>query len=318
MSASVRGPLASRCEDGGFDVSMTKLIVWIALVMACGGTTHATALSSGEGLMRLRVDASIASMRGDHATCVARYDRAAALDPRSPGDPYNAAACHAGAGEVDAAFRALDRAIDRGYHELELMRADTDLERLHGDPRWADVERRMQARLDAYLQTVNIELYRIVTEDQKARMVDFTKVDMHEFEVRDAERLKRVKEIVEAGGAKVSDDYFNAALVAQHGETPDDYRLARTLALKAAELDPNNRTARWLAAAATDREFVNLGKPQRFGTQSTSGKDGVLKMLPVDPTVTDEESARWSVPSLADQERGVDAMNAMNAGAQVS
>jgi len=261
-------------------------------------------------VLELGTAASIAAIRGDHATCVAKAERAAQLDPRSSGHPYTAAACHAMGGDRDAAFRELDRAIARGYHDLELLEEDSDFESLHGDPRWADVERRVRQRLAAYLATINVELYEIVTEDQKARSGDWISKDPTDFMAKDAARLARVKEFVRAGGAKVSDDYFNAALVAQHGETAADYRLARTLALEAARLDPSNRRATWLAAAATDRELVHLGKPQRFGTQSWAGSDRVFKMRPVDPTVTDTERARWNVPSLADQQRRIDAMNA--------
>jgi hypothetical protein len=38
-----------------------------------------------------------------------------------------------------------------------------------------------------------------------------------------------------------------------------------------------------------------------------------VDLYPVDATVTDEERAWWNVPSLADQQRRVDARNAMHA-----
>jgi hypothetical protein len=289
---------------------MVKLALWIAVAMACARPIRGPTPESHTALLRLRIDASIASLRGDHAACGASLARAAVLDPRSTEDPYNAAACHARAGQIDEALRALGHAIERGYHDLELLRADPELARLRADPRWVDAERRVQANLDAHLTTVNVALYRIVIEDQRVRMGDLTKVDLQDFVARDAERLARVKAIVEAGGARTADDCFNAALVAQHGETPADYALARRLALQAAALDPDRLGARWLAAAATDRELVSLGKPQRFGTQFTSGSDGILHMNPVDPGVTDAERTRWGVPSLADQQRRIDAMNA--------
>ena len=281
-------------------------IAIVVLVVACGRSSHAvqpTQEVTIAQLLRLRADATIASVDGDHATCVANFERAAALDPRSIDDAYDAAACHALAGEIEPAFRDLVMAIDRGYHDLELLRVDDDFERLRNEPRWADVERRAQAKLDRYLATANVELYRIVTDDQLARTGDFMKQDIREFAARDAVRLKKVKAIIEAGGLKTSGDYFNAALVAQHGETPEDFQLAHTLTLKAAELDPNNQRARWLAAAAADRELVRVGKPQRFGTQSTIHDGGIYVMNPVDPSVTDAERAQWNVRALADQTR---------------
>lgn len=264
--------------------------------------------------LRLRIDAQIASIRADYPACAASYERVAELDARATEELYDAAACHAQARAADAAFRDLVRAVDRGYHDVDLMQADPDLASLHDDPRWAELAHRTQARLEAYLPTVNGELYRIVTDDQKARLLaDWSTMDLQAFAARDAERLHRVKEILQAGGAKVADDYFSAALVAQHGEGPDDYRLARTLALKAAELDPGNRLARWLAAAATDRELVNLGKPQRYGTQTQAGRDEIFHMPAVDPAVTDAERAQWNVPPLGELQRRMAAMNARNA-----
>ncbi|MEO8698751.1 MAG: hypothetical protein ABI867_01875 [Kofleriaceae bacterium] len=279
--------------------------VVLGLVVACAGS-HTPAAGD---LLRLRTDGTIAAMAGDVVTCITKLERAAELDPRSIGDAYDAAACHARKGELDAAFRGLDRAIARGLHALEELEADPDFAPLHRDARWPGVAQRVKQQLAVHLTRVNVELHQIVSEDQKARTGDFMSGDIQEFAARDAARLVRVKAIIAAGGAKVSDDYYNAALVAQHGETPDDYRMARTLALKAVELDPENREALWLAAAATDRELVNLGKPQRFGTQSMAGDDHIFKMRPVDPAVSDAERARWNVRSLADQQHLLDAMN---------
>jgi hypothetical protein len=251
----------------------------------------------------------IAAERDDFAACVVHAERAAAIDTNSIDDAYTAAACHARAKQIDAAFRELGRAIDRGYHDLELLRADTDFASITSDPRWADIERRTTAQLERYLVTANRELYRLVTEDQLARTGDFRKLDIREFARRDAERLEQVKALVAHGALKTSGDYFSATLVAQHGEVPADFMRARTWALKAAELDPSNLRARWLAAAATDRELVNRKQPQRFGTQSTIHDNGVWETNSVDPSVTDEERARWNVRALTDQKRLIDARN---------
>ena len=64
---------------------------------------------------------------------------------------------------------------------------------------------------------------------------------------RDEARLKRVKDIYQrlmTGG----DDYFNAALILQYGNTPQDYLLAHELAAVAISkkrgLDPWERSAK--------------------------------------------------------------------------
>src|SRR5262249_41470266 len=126
----------------------------------------------------------------------------------------------------------------------------------------------------------------------------------------DAERRAKVRQILAAGGAKVSDDYFHAALVFQHGEAIADFRMAHELALKAAELDPTNKSAKRLAAAARDRELMNLGKPQLYGTQFRRLQSGVWELYQVDPTVTDEERAKWEVPPLDQAQKRVEALNA--------
>lgn len=267
---------------------------------ACGGATP--------NLLTIRTDAMIAQEGGDFAACVVQAERAAAIDVRSIDDAYTAAACHARAGHGDAAFRALGMAIDRGYHDVELLRADMDLAALHADVRWVEIERRANAQLATYLATSNAELYHLVTEDQLARTGDFLSKDIEEFARQDAVRLARMKALVARDGLKSAGDYYSAALVAQHGADDEDFVLARTWALKAAELEPGKREARWLAAAATDRALVRRKQPQRYGTQSTY-HGGAWVMNPVDPSVTDAERATWNVRPLADQKRLIESRN---------
>ncbi len=115
----------------------------------------------------------------------------------------------------------------------------------------------------------------------------------------DAARRTRAQQILDRGEASSSADYYHAAMVFQHGTQPSDYEQARALALKAIDLDPNNRSAKWLAAAAQDRLLMSLGKPQRYGTQF-HWVDGEWAMWKVDPSVTDEERSRWNVPTLSE------------------
>ncbi len=154
----------------------------------------------------------------------------------------------------------------------------------------------------------NPELIRIYREDQADRSGEPDQIDWLAVGPRDHARKARVAEILAAGGARTSDDYFSAAMVYQHGDSVEDFQRAHDLAAKAVELDPTNDTAKWLAAAAEDRYLMNLGKPQRYGTQfrKTNGK---WELYQVDPSVTDEERARWGVPPLAEAKRRADEMN---------
>jgi hypothetical protein len=105
-------------------------------------------------------------------------------------------------------------------------------------------------------------------------------------------------------------------MVFQHGETPGEIRKAHQWAITAVELDPKNDKARWLAAASEDRILMYEKKPQRYGTQFTADPvSGKWELYTVDETVTDEERAKWNVPSLeAARQRATD-MNAKKSGA---
>lgn len=81
------------------------------------------------------------------------------------------------------------------------------------------------------------------------------------------------------------------------------------LAVKAVELDPQNGRAKWLAAASKDRSLMWQGKPQLYGTQFKR-VDNRWVLWEVDPTVTDEERAKWNVPPLAEQKKKEAELNA--------
>jgi hypothetical protein len=92
---------------------------------------------------------------------------------------------------------------------------------------------------------------------------------------RDRERCRRADELIAVRALQDADDYYHAARLFQHGETPDVAWNAHTLALRAAEL--GHRPARWMAAATYDRWCMYQGKPQKYGTNYVS--DGVRQRL---------------------------------------
>ena len=64
----------------------------------------------------------------------------------APGEPtfhYNLACSYSLLGELDAAFGALDRAIELGYDEVDHLRRDPDLENLRGDRRYHQILRKL-------------------------------------------------------------------------------------------------------------------------------------------------------------------------------
>lgn len=153
----------------------------------------------------------------------------------------------------------------------------------------------------------NSELLKLFQEDQGDRKSG-GQVKWDEIKTRDAQRRARVDEILAAGGAKTGADYFHAAMVFQHGSDVAAYQKAQKLALKAVELDPAHKNAKWMVAASKDRELMNLGKPQLYGTQMRQ-ENGRWQVYQVDPSITDEERAKWNVPPLAEQLKRAEAMN---------
>ena len=98
-------------------------------------------------------------------------------------------------------------------------------------------------------------------------------------------------------------------MVYQHGDTPAEVGRAHELAVRAVALEPGHAAARWLAAAALDRQLMYRGAPQKYGTQFKR-VDGVWVVWEVDPTVTDAERAAWNVPPLATARARAAQMNA--------
>ena len=136
----------------------------------------------------------------------------------------------------------------------------------------------------------------VLYEADKQERIDQPRVNTTEYKAiraRDMERRGRVMEIVAAKGLHTAEDYYDAAHIMNHGDTPEDAKNAHRLALRSSEL--GYRPARWLAAASYDRW-------QMYGTNCVY--DGQKDQLwDVDPDTTDEERAEWDIPPLAEQLR---------------
>lgn len=155
----------------------------------------------------------------------------------------------------------------------------------------------------------NVELTRLFLDDQADRSGTLSNAKWEVVRSHDAARRNRVIQIEHAGRMKTAADYYHGAMVFQHGDEVADIQQARKFALAAVGLSPDNREARWLAAAARDRELMYLDEPQQYGTQFVANDAGVWELYPVDPKTTDSERARWNVPPLDAQKRRADALN---------
>jgi len=86
-----------------------------------------------------------------------------------------------------------------------------------------------------------------------------------EITERDHARRDRVLELVREGALFTAEDYYDAAMVLQHGEGSEDILVSHILSTIAGF--KGDERGRWLSAAALDRYLHRTDQPQRLGTQ---------------------------------------------------
>ena len=125
---------------------------------------------------------------------------------------------------------------------------------------------------------ISVELRAIYEADRSDRETgDFEGRDLVS---RDADRSRRVGEILAAGIDPCPEDLYNAAMVYQHGGGAPGYLRAHVLAAAAAAR--GHQRARWLSAAALDRYLQAIEQPQIFGTQFNQYDDQPWTQEPFD------------------------------------
>ncbi|MTI31384.1 energy transducer TonB [Xanthovirga aplysinae] len=136
-------------------------------------------------------------------------------------------------------------------------------------------------------------LTELVIQDQKDRKELSPKLTKN-----DIARRQEVKQILEKEKLKTSNDYFNAGIVLQHGENPEDYQEAHQLAKVAVNIDPENKEAKILIAQSKDRYLRSTNKPQWYGTQRISLGDKDY-LQPMDTSrVTERERKELGLKTL--------------------
>ena len=156
----------------------------------------------------------------------------------------------------------------------------------------------------------NEELKRLCDEDQSDRTPPEGKpIDCAIVGPRDKARLKRVKELYTQSLLRTANDYDCAATALQHGGVAEDFLLAHELWVVAISKGKNDQETLSLAAASEDRYLMNIGRPQRFGTQLRSVDKGPIELYPVDSGVTDELRRLMIGHSLAEVKAKVAEMN---------
>ena len=142
---------------------------------------------------------------------------------------------------------------------------------------------------------------RLHDEDQSDRTpTDVKDIDWAIVSPRDKARLSRVKELYRQNRLQTASDYYHGAMILQHGDAPEDFLLAHEFCVLAIIRGKNDKETKWLAASSEDRFLMNIGRPQRFGTQFHSEGNGPYKLYTVDSGVTDETRREMGVHSLAE------------------
>ncbi|MDT4952083.1 MAG: hypothetical protein QOJ02_221 [Acidobacteriota bacterium] len=156
----------------------------------------------------------------------------------------------------------------------------------------------------------NEEAKRLCDEDQADRTPPQGKeIDWAKVGPRDKARLKRVKEIYMQNLLQTANDYDCAATVLQHGDVPEDFLLAHEFWVVAISKGKTDKDTLAMAAASEDRFLVNIGRPQRFGTQLHSENGGPILLYPVDAGVSDDLRRLMGGHSLAEIKAHVVEMN---------
>ena len=155
---------------------------------------------------------------------------------------------------------------------------------------------------------MNKELQALYEQDQADRkgFACFDPYQRQRMLQRDGARRQRVEALLASEPLLDPEDYFHAAMIFQHGETPEHFLLAHTLAYKGAK--QGYPACFCLMAAAYDRTLMSQRHAQKYGTQYII-RERRWTLYDVDPTTTDAQRARWDVPPLAQCLQRAEEMN---------
>jgi hypothetical protein len=133
-------------------------------------------------------------------------------------------------------------------------------------------------------QSPSVELAQMYADDQSTRSTaQAAGFDWQARARQDHQRNLRVKSMLTACELSSGADFLYAAMVVQHGATPQDALLAHELAVIAANKGDERGPA--LAAKGLDRYLRRIGALQRFGTQSHQVNNGPVTLEPTSPDV---------------------------------
>lgn len=311
-----RSASSSRRRSGALSIA---LALSLALGAAACGSSHVTTAAApaapaaldASAVAALDAEATAAYEAKQYAACARGFTEVAAhlaVPSRQRGALYNAACCHALAGELDAGFAALDRAVALGLRDRGQLLGDPDLAPVRADPRWAPWLARFDADVAAWEQTLGDaplrrELLALVVEDQAARAAmikDWSDpAAKAAVEAIDRRSTARLKEVVARHGwpsfALVGEDGAHAAwLLVQHADL--DPAFQKECLAKMQPLVERAQASGIDYAYLTDRVAVAERRPQRYGTQFDERREP----RPIeDEANVDARRAALGMPSMA-------------------
>lgn len=155
----------------------------------------------------------------------------------------------------------------------------------------------------------NAEMRAIFEDDHRARQGDLSEAQWAIVGKEDTVRRVRTRSMLDRGQLHTSEDFREAAFVFQHGDKPDDYLLAHTLAMIAvAKGDPS---ALWIGTATLDRYLHSIHQPQLYGTQFVGTPGDRMTQDPYhSDLISDSLRAELGVPSIVEQQEQLKSMNA--------
>lgn len=118
------------------------------LIPASYAQTAAVSPGTDNDLTQLEKNAQTALAQKQYPVAAQLFQQLATAAPLTGSHAYNAACAHALAGSIDFAFIWLNRAIERGFIDVEHSQQDSDLSDLRQDPRWRPTMNAMQKRAE--------------------------------------------------------------------------------------------------------------------------------------------------------------------------
>lgn len=160
----------------------------------------------------------------------------------------------------------------------------------------------------------NAEMKRIADEDQKVRQPEvIAKAHWTVIAKADAVRRSQTRELLAKGELHTAEDFSHAAHVFQHGDTPDDYLLAHTLAMIAVQR--GIRGAIWIGTATLDRYLNSMKQPQIYGTQFHHEKQMPWTQEPYNRgLISDALRKKLNVPVQAEQQKQLEQYEVSDTG----